>query len=59
MELSAYYLEHLDSLGLRHANWLKSWVGGYTVPELCIKFNVQFNSDKCVLKMGIIVAFKL
>jgi hypothetical protein len=28
MKLSSCYLEHLDSLGLRHANRLKSWVGG-------------------------------
>jgi hypothetical protein len=31
MKLSSCYLEHLDSLGLRHAKWLKSWVGGYIV----------------------------
>jgi hypothetical protein len=29
MKLSSCYLEHFDSLGLRHANWLKSYVGGY------------------------------
>jgi hypothetical protein len=28
MKLFSCYLEHLDSLGLRHANRLKSWVGG-------------------------------
>jgi hypothetical protein len=29
MKLSSCYLEHLDSLGLRHANRLNSKVGGY------------------------------
>ena len=29
------------------------------VPELCLKCNVQFHSDKYVLQMRIIVAFKL
>jgi hypothetical protein len=29
MKLTSYYLEHLDSLGLRHANRLKSQVDGY------------------------------
>jgi hypothetical protein len=27
MKLSSRYLEHLESLGLRHANRLKNWVG--------------------------------
>jgi hypothetical protein len=31
MKLSSCYLEHLDSLGLRHAKRLKSWDGGYKV----------------------------
>jgi hypothetical protein len=31
IKLSSCYLEHLDFLGLRHANRLKSWVGGYII----------------------------
>jgi hypothetical protein len=31
---SLCYLENLDSLGLRHANRLKSWVGGYMSHQL-------------------------
>jgi hypothetical protein len=30
VKLCLCYLEHLDSLGFRHANRLKSWVVGYT-----------------------------
>jgi hypothetical protein len=29
MKLSSCCLEHLDCLGLRHANRLKNWVGGF------------------------------
>jgi hypothetical protein len=34
VKLSLCYLEHLDCLGLIHANRLKSWVGG------CIQYNL-------------------
>jgi hypothetical protein len=31
MKFSSCYLEHLDYLGLRHENRLKSWVSGYNL----------------------------
>jgi hypothetical protein len=38
MDLSSCYLECLDCFGLRHADWLKSWVGGYTVMDCFVTF---------------------
>jgi hypothetical protein len=41
MKLSSCYLEHLDSLGLRYANRLKSWVGGFRTKDS----RIQAKSD--------------
>jgi hypothetical protein len=39
MKLSSCYLEHLHSVGLEHANRLKSWVGGY---KLYVLYSVRW-----------------
>jgi hypothetical protein len=53
IKLFSCYLEHLDSLGLRHAKRLKSKVGGYTCNG---KF--EFKKNLCCVRLNMCSLFR-